>query len=65
MGCIRLQKNGRIKYEGKFDQDWEVLREAIFKRQKEKGVIPVDAELTDIDPTMQKWKDIPKDQREF
>lgn len=29
------------------------------------GIIPANAELTDINPSMQKWNDIPQDQREF
>ncbi len=29
------------------------------------GIIPENAKLTDIDPTMTKWDDIPKSQREF
>ncbi len=28
------------KYKGKFDQGWDKLREEIFARQKELGVIP-------------------------
>ena len=38
--------NGRISTAGKFDQGWDRLREEIFARQKELGVIPADAELT-------------------
>ena len=53
------------KYKGKFDGGWEVLREETFKRQKEMGWIPGDAELTPIDPTMQKWEDIPEEHRAF
>ncbi|NTY60550.1 arylsulfatase [Mycolicibacterium sphagni] len=34
------------KYRGKFDQGWDALREKIFARQKELGVIPESAELT-------------------
>ncbi len=37
------------KYEGKFDQGWDKLREETFARQKELGVIPPDAELTERD----------------
>ncbi len=31
---------------GKFDEGWDKLREQIFARQKELGVIPASAELT-------------------
>ena len=34
------------KYEGQFDDGWDVLRERTFAQQKELGVIPADAELT-------------------
>lgn len=53
------------KYKGKFDQGWEALREETFQRQKELGWIPESAELTPIDPTMQKWEEIPAEQRAF
>ena len=35
------------KYKGKFDKGWDALREETFARQKELGVIPPDAELTE------------------
>lgn len=53
------------KYKGKFDQGWEALREETFKRQKEMGWIPDDAALTPIADTMQKWQDVPEEQRRF
>jgi arylsulfatase len=34
------------KFKGKFDQGWDRLRDDTFKRQKELGVIPANAELT-------------------
>jgi len=64
-GPFHIQKEWADKYEGKFDEGWEKLREETFKRQKEIGWIPEDAELTPIDPTMQKWEDIPESQRAF
>ena len=35
------------KYKGRFDAGWDALREETFARQKELGVIPPEAELTD------------------
>jgi len=64
-GPHQVAKEWADKYKGKFDQGWEELRKEIFKRQKEMGIIPENAELTPIDPTMQKWSDIPKDERAF
>jgi arylsulfatase A-like enzyme len=53
------------KYQGKFDQGWDKLREEIFARQKQLGWIPADAELTPRDPTMPSWESIPESERAF
>ncbi|MEB3983030.1 arylsulfatase [Mycobacterium sp. 663a-19] len=47
------------KYKGKFDDGWDVLREQIFARQKELGVIPADAELTKRHKEIPAWDDMP------
>ena len=41
-----VPKEWADKYAGQFDDGWDALRERIFARQKELGVIPQDAELT-------------------
>ena len=38
------------KYKGKFDAGYESVRETIFERQKQLGVIPAEAELSPINP---------------
>lgn len=43
------------KYAGKFDQGWDVLREETFARQKELGVIPQDAVLTERSAGIPAW----------
>ena len=47
------------KYRGRFDQGWDRLREEIFARQKELGVIPADAELTPRDAAFPAWDEVP------
>jgi len=47
------------KYKGRFDQGWDRLREEIFARQKELGVIPADAELTPRDAAFPAWDEVP------
>jgi arylsulfatase len=59
-GPHHIFKEWADKYKGKFDQGWEALREETFKRQKELGWIPEDAELTPMDESMQSWDDIPE-----
>lgn len=41
-----VPKEWADKYKRKFDDGWDAQRERTFKRQKELGVIPEDAELT-------------------
>ena len=49
------------KYKGKFDDGWDAQRERTFARQKELGVIPEDAELTDRPAEIPAWDDMPDD----
>ena len=49
------------KYKGQFDAGWDALREETFARQKELGVIPADAELTDRPEEIPAWDDMPDD----
>jgi arylsulfatase A-like enzyme len=46
------------KYKGKFDAGWDVLREEIFAKQKELGVIPANAELTQRHKEIPAWDDM-------
>jgi arylsulfatase A-like enzyme len=49
------------KYKGHFDQGWDALRERTFQRQKDLGVIPPEAELTDRPDEIPAWEDMPDD----
>ena len=49
------------QYKGKFDDGWDKLRERIFARQKELGVIPPESELTLRHPQIPAWDDMPED----
>jgi arylsulfatase A-like enzyme len=51
------------KYKGKFDQGWDKLREETFARQKELGVIPPEAELTERPAEIPAWDDTPDDMK--
>jgi arylsulfatase A-like enzyme len=68
-GCLHaphhVTKEWADKYTGKFDDGWDAYRERVFKRAKEKGWIPQDAQLTPRDPAMPAWEDIPEEQRPF
>jgi arylsulfatase A-like enzyme len=49
------------KYKGAFDDGWDALRERTFAKQKELGVIPADAELTERPSEIPAWDDMPDD----
>ena len=51
------------KYKGAFDDGWDALRERTFARQKELGVIPPDAELTERPQEIPAWDEMPDDLR--
>jgi arylsulfatase A-like enzyme len=52
-----VPKEWADKYKGQFDDGWEAYREKVFKRQKELGIVPKDAELSRHDPDVKPWKD--------
>ena len=64
-GPFHIFKEWADKYDGKFDEGWEALRQLTFEQQKEMGWIPKDAALNPLHEGMQKWDDIPASQREF
>jgi arylsulfatase len=64
-GPHHIFKEWADKYDGKFDEGWEALREVTFEQQKEMGWIPQDAVLNPLAKSMQKWSDVPKSQQEF
>ena len=51
------------KYKGRFDEGWDKLREEIFARQKELGVVPEDAELTVRHEEIPAWDDMPDEMK--
>jgi arylsulfatase A-like enzyme len=54
-----VPKQWSDNYRGKFDDGWDALREAIFARQKDLGVIPANAELTRRHDEIPAWGDMP------
>jgi arylsulfatase A-like enzyme len=51
------------KYKGRFDHGWDALREEILARQKELGVVPQDAELTERHAEIPAWDDMPDEMK--
>jgi arylsulfatase A-like enzyme len=49
------------RYKGRFDDGWDALRERTLARQKEIGIVPEDAELTERAAEIPAWEDMPDD----
>ncbi|WP_425832057.1 arylsulfatase [Streptomyces fractus] len=43
------------KYEGRFDDGWDVIRDETLARQKELGLVPADTVLPDRNPGIRPW----------
>jgi len=59
----QVSKEWIDKYKGKFDQGWDKLREEIFARQKQLGVIPQDCQLTERPPEIPAWDSFPAEMK--
>jgi arylsulfatase A-like enzyme len=53
------------RYNGKFAQGWDVLREEVFARQKQMGVIPANAQLTKRPNEIPSWDSQTPDQKKL
>lgn len=53
-----VPKEWADKYTGQFDQGWDAVREETFARQKELGVIPQDAVLTERSAGIPAWDEM-------
>ena len=51
------------KYRGSFDEGWDVTRESWHQRQLELGVIPSGTKLAPRNPGVEKWDDLPQNQK--
>lgn len=51
------------KYHGAFDAGWDVIRQQIFERQKQLGVIPADADLAPKPADIKDWADLSADEQ--
>ena len=51
------------KYKGAFDDGWDEKRKQWFARQKELGIVPEDAELTERNEIVDAWDDLSADQK--
>ncbi|MFC0863201.1 arylsulfatase [Sphaerimonospora cavernae] len=50
-------------YRGRFDQGWDVWREAVVRRQRELGILPPGAEPTPRPPWVRPWEEMDEQER--
>jgi arylsulfatase A-like enzyme len=60
-----VPKEWADKYKGQFDDGWDAYRARVFKRQKELGVVPQNAELSRHDPDVQDWNSLPASEKKL
>ncbi|HUT10056.1 MAG TPA: arylsulfatase [Thermoguttaceae bacterium] len=51
------------KYRGRFDMGWDEARQLIITRQKQLGVIPIDADLTERPRDIPAWNELSAEER--
>lgn len=51
------------KYKGRFDEGWDVLRDKWFKKQKELGIIPENADLTPRNEMVKAWDELSENEK--
>ena len=51
------------KHRGRFDGGWDEYRRVVFERQRELGLVPADAVLSERDPDVPEWSALSDDAR--
>ena len=62
---VQAPKEFIQKYEGVYDEGWDVLREKRFEKAKELALIPSDAKLGEMLPKLNKWKDLSEENKKL
>jgi arylsulfatase len=64
-GPLQAKPADLAKYRGRYDAGWDALRAERLARQKSLGLAPKDARLSDRDPEVPAWADVPEAQRKL
>ncbi len=62
---LQTPKRWIEQYKGKFDAGWDKIREETFERQKRRGVIPANAELTPRPTGLPAWDSLSADEKKL
>jgi len=58
-----VPKEWADRYQGQFDDGWEVYRDRVFARQQQLGIMPLHAQLSRHDPDVPEWESLSPDAR--
>jgi len=61
-GPLQAKETDLAKYRGHYDAGWDALRAARFQRQMAMGLIPPGTRLSERDPAVPAWDNVPADQ---
>jgi arylsulfatase A-like enzyme len=62
-GPLQAKTVDLAKYRGHYDAGWDALRAARFERQMAMGLVLLGTRLSERDPAVPAWEDVPADQR--
>ncbi|MEM1221665.1 MAG: arylsulfatase [Verrucomicrobiota bacterium] len=62
---LQAKKQDILKYMGRYDSGWEVIREERFAKQKAIGLIPEEMSLPPMPDHVPAWESLSDEQREF
>ena len=60
---LQAKEADLAKYRGRYDEGWDVMRERRLARQKVLDIVPSGTRLSERDPAVPAWADLPEDQR--
>jgi arylsulfatase/uncharacterized sulfatase len=62
---VQAPKEFIQKYEGVYDEGWDVLRQRRFEKAKKLALIPENATLGNMLPKLSKWKDVSEENKKL
>ena len=64
-GPLQAKEVDLQKYRSRYDAGWDVARAARFERQLASGIVPAGTSLSDRDPLVPAWHEVPPDRQEL
>jgi arylsulfatase A-like enzyme len=62
-GPLQAKEADLEKYRGRYDAGWDAVRAARFERQIGVGIVPAGTSLSDRDPLVPAWDEVPPDRQ--